>query len=195
MNHSTKMNKFLTSILHRKMITCALLHMYCHVYMCITYLHLFGATYVRGWGPGYHYGSTWGVCPDLVILFLFFSPQGTYWFLSPVCHLSVTLSLHTVTVTHQFLKRRSSQHYAALLPWLLNFHKSQWYFCRKLSEGFTPQRQQQTTVYDCSRSLYYAAKCNGNIYNSRMLYSTVIKVYGSYFQCNNRCLINDFQRS
>lgn len=126
--------------------------------------------------------------------FSFFS-QGTYWFLSPVCHLFVTLSLHTITVTHQFLKRRSSQHYAALLPWLLNFHKSQWYFCRKLSEGFTPQRQQQTTVYDCSRSLYYAAKCNCNIYNSRMLYNTVIKVYGSYFQCNIRCLINDFQRS
>lgn len=40
------------------MITCALLHMYYHVYMCITYLHLFGATYVRGWRPGYHYGST-----------------------------------------------------------------------------------------------------------------------------------------
>lgn len=98
MNHSTKMIKFLTSILHRKMITCALLRMYYHVYMCITYLHLFGATYVRGWGPGYHYGSTWGVCPDLVILFLFFFSSGHILIpescLPPVCH-SVSPHYHS----------------------------------------------------------------------------------------------------
>lgn len=153
--------------------------------------HRPGTAVVRSRGLGYGCGSMWGQHLDLECCSSF-PPQGRYWFLSPVCHPSVTLALHTITATHQLCFSVFEDIHLNIMP---HFSLGYW-TSTKINDTFARSLLRDGQQQTAKTLIYCALLQSANMDNISMLYHTVTKDNCSHFQGNNSyCFMNEFRRS